>query len=211
MIRPPDWGPQRYPIHTATGREVWYLEPARTEVVEWDLYLALSRQCRYAGAVEWTVLQHLALCVALAEPYGVEVQRYAAAHDLHEAYVPDLPWILTRLLPYKELGVPWERHVHEAVGLTWPPPESVEHRVHAIDRLAVWLEVHAVPSSEAIRTAVAAEHDGKAPPESLLDLARACLIQPRGLWARVWRTLPIGASSSRVLEGLHDPGMVGHG
>jgi hypothetical protein len=204
MRQPPEYGAQPAPIHTATGRHVWYLEPSRTAVVEQDLYAHLSRQCRYAGAVEWTVLQHLALCVELARPYGPDVMAYAAAHDLHEAYVPDLPWALARLLPgYAELSNAWEQHVHTSVGLEWPPPVAIEERVKRIDILAVHLEVHAVPSSVAIRQALV-ETYGAPPSEALLDAARACQVQPRGLWARVWGALPLGKRGSAVLSGNCD-------
>lgn len=200
-------GVQVAPIHTATGREVWYRDPARTEVVEWDLYTALSRQCRYAGAVDWTVLQHLALCVELARPYGPEVVAYAAAHDLHEAYVPDLPWALCRLVSeYADLSNAWEAHVHQAVGLAWPAPVAIEERVKILDRVAVAVEVHTVPSSARIRAEVVANIG--APAETLLDAGRSCLVQPRGLWGRVWRALPVGRSSSAVFDGVPDLGMV---
>lgn len=118
-----------------------------------DVKTALSRQCRYAGAVDVSVLAHSALCVLLADTMvdhalvtpstskdGMlrkRLRAYAAAHDLHEAYVTDVPSPLKRLLPaYKVIEERWERYVHARAGLVWPGPVLV----HDIDRRAVVVE-----------------------------------------------------------------------
>jgi hypothetical protein len=133
----------------ASGRCVWLLEPARTEIIWSDLLIHTTRICRYSGARHWTVLQHLALCVRLAEIYHPDdrvVAGYAGAHDLHEAVVGDMQPSMKRLLPdYKRcIETPWELHVHRSLRLAWPPDEELAAKVKDIDHVALAVEMEAL-------------------------------------------------------------------
>ena len=134
---------QKTPMRTATGEPIWVLEPEKTTVRWFDLKTALSNQRRYHGFLDWTIAQHLALCTRLAinEPdtYAEEEEIHdgmsldektsiyrrraemiaaAAAHDLQEAYVMDLPKGLKECCPnYQVIENRWEKHVHESLGL----------------------------------------------------------------------------------------------
>lgn len=135
---------QTLPMFTHTGRRVLLLEPWHTEVVELDLHVALSRECRYGGHVPITVLEHLGLCVYLAELLHRNnmVTAYAAAHDLHEAYVKDIPAPMKELLPeYRAMELLWERHVHRHFGLAWPADREVQAAVRHIDLRASRVEM----------------------------------------------------------------------
>ena len=54
----------------ASGEGVWFEHPERTRILPMDLRVHLSRLCRYNGALDWSVLQHLALCVELGTLYS---------------------------------------------------------------------------------------------------------------------------------------------
>lgn len=127
-----------------SGVTVDYEDIESTEIRGDDLRIHLTRLCRYNGAVEFSVLQHLALCALLAEKWGPVVKGYAAAHDLHEAYTGDLngkikrlPWLADLWLEFESR---WAAHVHRSMGLPWPLPEQVQDMVDAIDHRALFVE-----------------------------------------------------------------------
>lgn len=140
---------------TRTGQSVFHADPSRTVVSMADVVPALSRLYRYNGALNWTVLQHLVLCVELLDhedPWNERpslgeldrelVGRYVAAHDVHEAYVGDLVTGLKQLLPgWREIEAAWEGHVHRALGLAWPVPEDIAQVVKRIDVTALAVEM----------------------------------------------------------------------
>ena len=130
---------------TATGADVWFLHPERTPIRGYDLYIHSSRICRYGGAVEWTLLQHTALCVALARRGRIvaEIVPYVAVHDLHEVYVGDVVAALKEVLPeYKaRIETPWEARVHHALGLCFPLDRSMKGAVKRIDIRALAIEM----------------------------------------------------------------------
>lgn len=131
-------------ICMASGEPVWFLYPERTRIRAADLQTHLARECRYNGALPWSVLQHLALCVELARHAAVAAAHlpYVAAHDLHEAVVGDLPTHLKRLLPaFAPIEDAWEAHVHRSMGLSYPPEPEVKAAVKRIDHLALALEM----------------------------------------------------------------------
>jgi hypothetical protein len=141
-------------------------------VLEADLVHGLSRSRRYAGVVDITVLEHLALCVRLAAimfPGNRAVAAYVAAHDLHETYFPDIPRPLKMLLPeYARMEKHWEAHVHLQLGLLWPLNEVVHDHVHEIDFRAPAVEptVWGHPHGDHY-----AHHHGGVPTESELAAA----------------------------------------
>lgn len=129
----------------ASGEPVWYQYPERTRIFPEDLYVHLSREYRYHGALPWTVLQHLALCVRLGHHFKVDAEAipYIAAHDLHEAVVGDLATHLKNLIPiFKVIEDNWEAHIHRNLGLEHPTPNHIREAVKYVDNQALSLEMH---------------------------------------------------------------------
>lgn len=131
-------------LHTATGLPLWYLEPHRTPVRPEDLRIHCTHARRYAGAINVPLLLHLAICVTIARSLGYpdDVIRAVAAHDLHEAYVGDIPTRLKRYLgeSWREIEDVWERRVHAAFGLEVPTGD-IYNAVKHVDLMALELEM----------------------------------------------------------------------
>jgi len=145
----PASGPGRPTGVTATGRMVWHEAPELTPVDLRDVFTHLNREYRYNGALNWTVLQHTALCVKLVAEVereqfdGVifeEARQYVAAHDLHEAYVGDVVTGLKRP-EFRAIEEAWEAHVHRSLGLTWPLSPALAEIVRLVDRWALAAEM----------------------------------------------------------------------
>jgi hypothetical protein len=144
-------------VLTASGRPVVFAEPRLTEVVWDDLVLHLRRTCRYGGAIDVDVLSHLALCVLLARDAGLHaaILGYIAAHDLHEAYIGDVPTPLKELLPgYQILEERWTRHVHRSLGLKYPVEAPIQAVVDHFDRRALVVETVVLQHGAASQLAV---------------------------------------------------------
>ena len=138
------------PYWTYTGKRIDVLRPEDTPIDHADIYRGLLHQRRYAGHT-WkpiSILDHLTLCVSIARRLDYSKQRIAlcAAHDMHEAYVLDLPAGLKDALPeYKErIENPWEAHVHHALGYDWPLDDLDAVAVKVVDRMALAVEVVAL-------------------------------------------------------------------
>lgn len=167
-----------------SGALIDYIDVERTQVTDEDLQVQLSRLCRYNGAVEFSVLQHLALCAMMAKPHGPVVAGYAAAHDLHEAYIGDLIGPL-KLQPalraaWKPIEDRWERHVHAQMGLPWPAQEQTAEIVKAIDIRALNVETVACEAHPNLTMRMP-----QGPPVTGRehDQARLCLsMRPPALW-----------------------------
>lgn len=128
---------------TSWGHGVWFDHPERTKVDLNDLEIHLSNSCRYVGAIDVPILMHLVLCIGIAREWGLspDVIAYVAAHDLHEAYIPDIPTRLKPLVPgWKEREDRWEAWVHKSVGLEPPTPE-VQALVKEVDLAALVTEM----------------------------------------------------------------------
>ena len=133
---------QQTHMRTASGQPIWYEDPSKTVVCWQDLAAGLVRQRRYAGALNWSIAQHLALCVELARLRGYSDRLVAlcAAHDLHEAYTLDLPKGLKECLPgYWGIEAAWEKHVHQWLGLEVRPED--EALIKAVDVRALAVEM----------------------------------------------------------------------
>lgn len=181
-------------ICTASGQPIVFLDPSQTAVLSSDLYIALSRVCRYGGHVPFSVLQHLALCVKLAERWCAdnaaldEALPYIAAHDLHEAYVGDLVNGLKQVLPEFRARIeePWKGHVHLQLGLLWPPPDSVRALVRWVDLRALAVEMTEFRHPYAERVVDAAYPVG----EDERQMLRWCLERPTpALWGVVAKAI----------------------
>ena len=138
------------PYWTYTGNRIDVLRPENTPIDHADIYRGLLHQRRYAGHT-WkpiSILDHLTLCVSLARRLKYSKKRVAlcAIHDMHEAYVLDLPAGLKDALPeYKErIENPWEARVHRALGHDWPLDDLDAAAVKTVDRMALAVEVVAL-------------------------------------------------------------------
>lgn len=157
---------QRTRNATRSGAAVWFERPDETEIVLGDLYGALRHQRRYGGVIDVTVLRHLALCVRLSRRLEVEdprVAAYLAAHDLHEAYVIDVPTGLKECLSdYVAIEERWAERVHRAFGLAYPVPEEIRGEVRRVDKRALVVEMYAAGHPR--RDHAAEDHGG--PPDA---------------------------------------------
>ena len=140
---------------TASGVPIWFLHPERTEIRPHDIRTALARICRYGGHWNYSVLQHLALCVELAKRRALGWGLFStsratlitamAVHDMHEAYVGDVPTFLKRAIgkAYTDIEDRWEDHVHKSIGIEIPTPE-LKPLVKLLDRHARAIEMAVV-------------------------------------------------------------------
>jgi len=127
---------------TATGKPVFFNDPYKTIIDPRDLYIHLTHQSRYAGAIHLPILLHLALCVKIAKALGLSHRLVAlsAAHDLHEAYCQDLTSALKKeITAYYFLEADWISRVHAGISLDMPSPEEAEE-VKLVDLYALWIE-----------------------------------------------------------------------
>jgi len=115
---------ERIDMITACGHSVIFNSPESTPVDFRDIEIHTRNICRYNGALNWRLVQHLALCGALVD-YTQDsndemvIQRgYAIAHDFHESYVCDIPTgFKPYLTNYKSLEDFWEAYVHYEIDL----------------------------------------------------------------------------------------------
>ncbi len=140
-----DAGPHEWPeAHAASGLPFWFTHPERTPVDPSDLFIHLSRKCRYGGAILFSVLRHLALCEWLCRHLDApqDHRAHVVAHDLHEAYIGDVITGLKRyLLDFADIEAGWEGHVHRSIDLTWPPSADVAASVRLVDLVALCAEM----------------------------------------------------------------------
>lgn len=132
---------QRTIMGTSAGHHMHYLYPEKTPIDLRDLRVHLARQCRYGGALDWSVLKHLALCVRLHDRFfrGLGSLPYVAAHDLHEAYVGEWPTGLKQVLPgFHAIDKAWHEWVHRSFSLE---PGQFAEVVDYIDAYALAVEM----------------------------------------------------------------------
>lgn len=125
------------------NRPSWMLAP----IEEYDalplerIARQLSRLNRYAGAVEWSVLQHSLLVWDLVKSQSATCQAWALLHDAAEC------WIGDALLPAKQIvGLAWsnletvyDRHIMRLAGIC--PDEHERAMVADADKHACRLEM----------------------------------------------------------------------
>jgi hypothetical protein len=181
-----------------SGEFVVLREPERTQVREDDLLRGLAGQRRYAGHVDCTVLQHLALCVLLAREvagYDPIVVAHCAAHDLHEAYTGDLlrAWkaVSDRIALIEGQ---WQFHVYRHFGLQTPTDEE-QTLVKLVDRRAVAVETDGTRHPQA--ETFAADHGGPVAEVERECWQRVAMLRPGELWEGVRLAISVGAALQR--------------
>lgn len=117
---------------TWAGHSVDFMHPEDT-IVDWkDIEVHTRNICRYNGALDWKLQQHLALCIGLARTTHVRFKGgfqfshddtklqagYCGTHDFQEIYCTDVVSGLKKYLPaYTKIENAWEAYVHEQIGL----------------------------------------------------------------------------------------------
>lgn len=133
-------------IVTVSGFGVWFDQPERTPIRSADLREQLANSRRYCGVIDVTILLHLVVCVRIARAWELDDDTVAlvAAHDLHEAYIGDVPTRMKDVLPgWRPMEEAWEAHVHHALGLSVPARGTELRRVlKEVDEAALWTEMH---------------------------------------------------------------------
>lgn len=118
-----------------------------------DIANALSYQCRYAGHVSfhYSVLHHSLLASYVMELYEGDPLE-GLCHDLHEAYITDLPTPIKRVLgpSWYQFEDAFQAQIYKALGLNLDVPMSTvckmvdyamlawESGGFAIDRINSW-------------------------------------------------------------------------
>ena len=131
-------------VVTWTGMPVYYAYPERSPVHPADLRRHLAASCRYVGAIPVSILLHTSLAVQLARAWQLDERtlQLVAVHDLHEAYVPDLPSRLKPLVSgWRGLERAWENHVHRCLGVP-TPSEAKRELIRDIDLACLVAEMH---------------------------------------------------------------------
>lgn len=192
-----------FPARAAGGQVLdYHLPPTRREDLEvLDLFTPLAMLPRWGGTWPVSILGHLALSVRLAYietvraelPATCQLWRYAAAHDLHEAVLLDLPRPLKALLPdYQRLEARWEAGVHQALGLTWPRPPDVEHAWRRVHGQATALEMVCIGHPEAQQICDVVGWGDEVPPELVSEAYKLLTVEhPTRLWGYVARPLQL--------------------
>lgn len=176
-------------MHTASGQAVFFTEPAKTQIYAFDLYTHLKNQNRYNGAVECSILMHLAICVTICE-LSEESEAFTAqvaAHDLHEAYVSDMvTGMKRRLYTFQDIEVSWEVYLYAQLGIPRPEKDDI-YRLKDIDMAALYGEMHLFghPAKELVTL--------KDPPMRYVAKAAAARMSnvgPEAHWKVLCRAIP---------------------
>lgn len=133
--------PVTYPdVITIAGNEISFWKPQETTISIDDLRTHTMNICRYNGAVNWRLVQHLALCGKWVSANNIPnlnkaqliIQTgYAVLHDMHEVYLGDVVTGLKKYLnSYQDLETLWEIYVHDQLEL------PIEYRKHEFIRYA---------------------------------------------------------------------------
>ena len=140
-------------FHSGEGYDL--SSPAGTIHLE-DLYQGLTTIRRYNGQMDVTIMQHLAYCAAYStatEPKNHRLAAYAAAHDLHEAYVGDMNYHLKAQCPgFVRIEEMWENYVHDQMGLPLAHRPSEQVRMIDMRALVVECAAHEHPALESVLT-----------------------------------------------------------
>jgi hypothetical protein len=118
-------------MQTATGRQVYPLDPRVEDICIEDIAHALSNQCRFAGHVRhfYSVAQHSVLVSYCCKP---EDALWGLLHDATEAYLVDVPTPVKRFLSeYKGYENALEKVICDRFLLQRGMPPSV-HKADAV-------------------------------------------------------------------------------
>jgi len=150
---------------TWRGHTVNFLKPEDT-IVDWeDIKVHTENICRYNGALDWKLQEHLALCTRLANSQKVRENGsfnmtqdevtlqagYCATHDFQEIYCTDVVSGLKKYLPeYRRIENIWEEYVHEQIGLPLGGRDNLFVRYIDLRALAVEMAMLEHPAAELV-------------------------------------------------------------
>lgn len=140
-------------MQTSTGGTVDLANPYPPTLRIEDIAIHLSRLCRFTGAVDVTIGQHVLTCyqAALAAGLPWDVCRWALLHDAHEAYMGDLSRPLKMALGC-EVVKRVEERIQVAIctrfGLALTP--EIHARVQLIDDMAMRAEFASLSAHPAV-------------------------------------------------------------
>ena len=128
-------------ITTASGRELDFLNPDKSNIVLNDILIGLHKTSRFAGQYEgdlYTVLEHSVLVYDILklrqqEEYLLE----GLLHDAHEAYTGDVPTPLKRLCADFENI---EQRLDKVIRMKYHLPPQMSQAVKEADRTALYIE-----------------------------------------------------------------------
>jgi hypothetical protein len=148
------WHPSRRGdfVGVHSGVRFWPLDPHPDEVLVIDIAWPLAGRPRWNGhGNRWySIAEHIIRVAnvvrffAESEGWAPEMielaYAYGRLHDAAEAYLPDLPSPIKRLIPeWPDLENKIQETIHAAFGLGAMPPE-IEHLVERADRFIRWCE-----------------------------------------------------------------------
>lgn len=145
---------------TAMGYSVWLGDPTKTPVHPRDLRTHAGTLRRYLGAIDVTLLEHLAFCVELGREWcaAPAVLAHLALHDAHEVYLGDVP-PRYKTHEWREHEARWSAWVHACLGVeeighdfagAGPTADSMLVKMIDVAALLTEMTVHAHPG---LRTA----------------------------------------------------------
>ena len=116
-------------IETASGKQMWPLEPRPEDVCIEDIAHALSLLCRYNGHCRffYSVGQHSINCAkhALRQEHSYRVALLALLHDAAEAYVSDLARPIKPFVKgFGFIEYNLQQVIYEALKIKPPNPEE---------------------------------------------------------------------------------------
>lgn len=108
-----------------------------------DIAVHLANECRYGGAVRYSVAEHSILVSQLIKQSSVRV--YGLLHDAHEAYTKDLPsWIKYHTPDLNKIADHVQATIFSALNMRQLSEfPDVTDIVHYADELAFSIEVRA--------------------------------------------------------------------
>lgn len=190
-----------YDCALRSGQTYRYGHPEDLDVLHPnDIVWNLAHQRRYQGMIDESVLEHIVLGIRLGRLRGMSSYHLAwfAIHDLHEAYMPDLPRFLKRTLPALiDLEHVWERRMRSDLHF---PDMELPPEVLALDRLAVQVEVRAWKHPAAHNFNRIYLEDEEATPADI-QAARELTRSPAEAWAIIDTCLRV------IAEGGLDTGL----
>lgn len=128
-------------MRLSNGKPIWYCAPEKTMLTLDDLKNPVLNIRRYNGGSDWTLGQHLALGILLAS--SIEVKKYFAMHDLHEAILGDIVTGLKKYIPdFEVLENRWEEYFIKIFLQNEFPSESIKKEVKLLDLHCLKLEMY---------------------------------------------------------------------
>lgn len=183
---------------TLKGHDIRFDDP-HAQVVDWDdIFASLQRRYRYSAMMDWTVLQHSVLVLRISKvlhPGLTLGHALCAIHDLHEAYIGDMPGPAKQFFPgFVEMEHGFMEAVAAKAGLFVPRQDSeAKALVKRCDTLALLLEAKYFDFhyEDVIRTSESPPHKSRWVYFDIMldEVAKIHREDPRDQWYEVMQSL----------------------